>query len=184
MDVNEAACQSDGVPITRRASGGGTVMLGTGSLVYTLVLSYSRARELRDLSSSYGWIMNKLAQALQAIGKVEHVGICDLAVAGRKISGNAQQRKREFLLHHGTILYAFDLPRIETYLHLPERQPEYRAGRSHGEFVTNLLSTTENIKTLLRRAWEIEADPLDWPRERTAKLASEKYRSPEWVHRL
>lgn len=184
MDVNEAACQLDGVPITRRSSGGGTVLLGEGSLVYTLVLSYSGARELRDLSSSYRWIMSKMAQALQPIGKAEHVGICDLAVAGRKISGNAQQRKREFLLHHGTILYDFDLARIETYLHLPERQPDYRVGRSHGEFVTNLPSTAENLKALLRRVWEIECDAIKWPRERTAKLASEKYRSPEWVRRL
>jgi len=184
LDVNEAACRTDGVPIARRASGGGTVLLGRGSLVFTLVLSYSRAKELRDLSSSYRWIMSKLAQALQPIGHVEHVGICDLAVAGRKISGNAQQRKREFLLHHGTILYDFDLPRIETYLHLPKRQPDYRAGRSHGEFVTNLDSTSANIRELLRGAWEIEGDALDWPGERTAALVSEKYRSPEWVHRL
>ncbi|HEV3117610.1 MAG TPA: lipoate--protein ligase family protein, partial [Gemmataceae bacterium] len=31
-DVDEAACHADGVPILRRSSGGGTVLLGSGCL--------------------------------------------------------------------------------------------------------------------------------------------------------
>src|SRR5437667_5341974 len=37
-EVDEAACAADAVPILRRASGGGTVLLGPGCLCYTLVL--------------------------------------------------------------------------------------------------------------------------------------------------
>src|SRR5436189_5062888 len=35
IDVNEQACQVDGVPIHRRASGGGTVLLGRGCLLFS-----------------------------------------------------------------------------------------------------------------------------------------------------
>src|SRR5205085_8125892 len=45
-DVDEAACARDGVPVLRRASGGGTVLLGAGSLCYSLLLSYESADEL------------------------------------------------------------------------------------------------------------------------------------------
>src|SRR5687768_15507648 len=44
-DVNKPACAADGVPIARRASGGGTVLLGRGCLLYSLVLRYDRAPE-------------------------------------------------------------------------------------------------------------------------------------------
>src|SRR5262245_1919259 len=48
-DVNEAACHADGVPIQRRASGGGTVLLGAGCLLYSLVLAYERSPFLREI---------------------------------------------------------------------------------------------------------------------------------------
>ena len=52
-DADEAACLTGGVPILRRSSGGGTVLLGTGCLCYSLVLSYDRSPALRDIRSSY-----------------------------------------------------------------------------------------------------------------------------------
>src|ERR1700736_770385 len=48
-DVDEAACLADSIPILRRASGGGTVLLGAGCLCYSLVLSYERSPALRDV---------------------------------------------------------------------------------------------------------------------------------------
>src|SRR5262245_40400973 len=46
-EVDEEACRRDGVPILRRSSGGGTVLLGAGCLLYSLVLAYDRSPELR-----------------------------------------------------------------------------------------------------------------------------------------
>src|ERR671937_1831087 len=51
-DVHEAACRADGVPVLRRASGGGTVLLAAGCLLYSLVLSYERYAELQDITAS------------------------------------------------------------------------------------------------------------------------------------
>src|SRR5437762_2065530 len=48
-DVNESACLADGVPILRRSSGGGTVLLGPGCLLFSLVLAYDRSPELREI---------------------------------------------------------------------------------------------------------------------------------------
>lgn len=44
IDVHLTACAADGVPVLRRASGGGTVLLGPGCLCFSLVLSYDHAR--------------------------------------------------------------------------------------------------------------------------------------------
>src|SRR4051794_8509460 len=45
-DVDTTACAADGIPLGRRSSGGGTVLLGPGCLLYALVLRYDRAPEL------------------------------------------------------------------------------------------------------------------------------------------
>jgi len=66
--------------------------------------------------------------------------ISDLALVGgeQKFSGNAQHRGRKYILHHGTILYGFDLSLIEKYLKFPKSVPTYRAGRNHRDFVINI----------------------------------------------
>jgi lipoate-protein ligase A len=180
-DVDEAACAADGVPILRRASGGGTVLLGPGCLLYTLVLRYDRAPELAQIRPSYAYILGRVGRALgSAAGPA---GTSDLALDGRKFSGNAQQRKRGHLLHHGTLLYASDLARVGRYLRPPPRQPEYRAGRSHADFLRNLDLSGEELKRRLRAEWEADQPPDHWPAGRVRELAAEKYTSPEWVRR-
>ena len=140
-DVDVKAAAADGVPVLRRASGGGTVVRGLGCLNYTLVLSKQEHPVLNDLRKSYEWISQKVIDALRPLG-VEAVfrPTSDIAVAGsaKKFSGNAQKRGKNFILHHGTILYNFDLLLIPKYLSMPKDIPEYRQGRSHLDFVTNI----------------------------------------------
>src|SRR5262249_42081874 len=147
----------DSVPILRRSSGGGTVLLGEGCLLYSLVLSQDSSPALTAVRSSYGYILERVSGGLDGIVPgVARGGISDLATGGRKFSGNAQQRKRRYLLHHGTLLYDFDLPLFGRYLRMPARQPEYRAGRGHTEFVMNLPCSVEELRCRLRAAWEAE----------------------------
>jgi lipoate-protein ligase A len=181
--VDEAVCRADGVPVLRRASGGGTVLLGPGCLLYTLVLRLGRAPELAGIRSSYSYILGRTARALLGEGAAEVAGVSDLAAAGRKFSGNAQQRKRDHLLHHGTLLYAFDLGRVGRYLLPPPRQPEYRAGRSHADFLRNLGLPAAEIKRRLRAAWGAGTEETAWPADEVRRLAVEKYTAEEWTRR-
>ncbi|OAI40005.1 lipoate-protein ligase A related protein [Planctomycetaceae bacterium SCGC AG-212-D15] len=183
-DVDEAACESDGVPILRRASGGGTVLLGPGCLLFTLVLAYQRDPALRDIHASYRFILERLAKALdRLLPGTAPAGISDLAVEQMKFSGNAQQRKRDFLLHHGTILYDFDLSRVGRYLRQPARQPEYRRNRPHADFVRNLATDRAAIEHAVAETWDAHAPLPTWPAERVAQLVAEKYSLQEWVRR-
>jgi lipoate---protein ligase len=180
IDVNEEACRVDGVPVHRRASGGGTVLLGPGCLLFSLVLAYDRTKELGDVTASYRWILGRLGVALS----LEHVGISDLAVGGLKVSGNAQQRKARHVLHHGTLLYAFDLPQVARYLNPPEREPGYRAGRPHAAFVTNLPATATALKESVAVAFgAVPGDVDERVMRRVPGLIEEKYGREEWVKR-
>ena len=84
------------------------------------------------------------------------------------------------LLYHGTLLYDFPLELIGRALAMPPRQPEYRRGRPHGDFVANLPLSAESIRRAVAAAWGADEPHADWPRARTAQLAAEKYSRPEW----
>ena len=152
-EVDVAACATDGVPILRRMSGGGAVVLGPGCLCYSLALPLPE-HQTRNITAVTRDIMLRLARAFAEWGQVEVQGVSDLVYQGRKFSGNSQRWLRRSLLHHGTILYDFDLAKIERYLHMPTRHPEYRGERTHGEFVMNLPLPRDTIVELLAREWE------------------------------
>jgi lipoate-protein ligase A len=183
-DILETACLQDQVPILRRASGGGTVLLGRGCLLYSLVLAYERSPALRDISASYSYILQRMADGLSnGCRDIEWSGTSDLSMAGRKFSGNSQQRKRYHLLQHGTLLYDFDIKQVAQYLHLPARQPAYRHGRPHVSFLTNLPVSATDLTQRLRAIWDCRTDLIDWPRKRMEELVQSKYTDPAWIRR-
>ncbi len=183
-DVDQAACKADGVPILRRASGGGTVLLGAGCLCYSLVLAYEPAPALQAIVSSYVYILDRVRDGLaDLVPGIERAGTSDLAVAGRKVSGNSQQRKRAYLLHHGTLLYRFDAASVGRYLRRPARQPDYRGGREHAAFLGNLPVGPGQLRAALGEAWGAVESVTDWPGETVRELVAVKYLDPRWIRR-
>lgn len=183
-DVDEARCQADGVPILRRSSGGGTVLLGPGCLCFSLVLPYGRSPLLREIPFSYAYILDTIRDAVcDLLPGIERAGTSDLAAGGLKFSGNSQQRKRHHLLHHGTLLYAFEFKSVSGYLRMPARQPKYREGREHAAFLCNVPATAEELKRRLREAWKADMEMSTWPQVLVRQLVEEKYSKSAWAHR-
>lgn len=183
-DVNAAACAEDGVPVLRRSSGGGTVLLGPGCLLFSLVLAIDQSPQLAQVRSSYCYILERIGRGIQSLGGDAHcAGMSDMAIAGRKFSGNAQQRKRRMFLHHGTLLHDFDLTIVSRYLRDPVRQPEYRAGRPHDAFLTNLAASRDDIERAIRDAWRPIGDFSPPDLTLIERLMAEKYTRDEWIFR-
>ena len=184
IDVDAVACAADDVPIVRRSSGGGTVVLGSGCLMYSLILDLRTRPELRGIRGSYAAILGRMVGALDPIAPgCRQEGISDLAdAAGRKFSGNAQQRKSEAILHHGTLLYDFDLTRVGRYLRWPERTPDYRGDRGHGEFVVNLTAGRAELVQRVAEAFGAEAGDVT-PLPEMAELIAERHGNREWHYR-
>jgi lipoate-protein ligase A len=181
-EVNLEACRAAGVPVLRRCSGGGTVLQGPGCVNYALILPIGEAGPLATITGANRFIMERHRDALAALlGRAVTVeGHTDLAVAGRKFSGNAQRRKRTHLLFHGSFLLNFDLALIEQFLLPPPRQPEYRLGRGHLDFLTRIDVTREDLVAALLRAWEALPVVFDPPGTAIAALAAAKYSRDEW----
>lgn len=144
-----AACAARGVPLLRRESGGGAVVVGPGCLNVALVLSLDRRPWLAGVERSYRRLLGRTAAAL-AVGGIA-VRSTDLALRGRKFAGHAQRRGRGALLHHGVLLYDFDLDLVSALLAEPPRRPAWRGNRTHREFLTNAPLARDEIVERLRR---------------------------------
>jgi lipoate-protein ligase A len=191
QEVNESACREQDVSLIRRCSGGAAVVAGPGCLMYAVVLSYKLRPELKDIRRAHAYVLGRLADSLRSIvadvGTIAHAGTSDLVLIDqpmgvpRKFSGNSLRAKRSHLLYHGTLLYDFDLPLIEKYLQMPPRQPDYRNGRSHLEFITNVPVTRQSLASSVGQAWPASEELVDdWPAARTADLVAERFGRESW----
>jgi lipoate-protein ligase A len=179
-EVHQVFCDFSAIPIRRRCTGGGAVLQGPGVLNYSLILRADG--ELHNIPSTNNFILKRHQAALAALLKapVEIQGHTDLAIGGLKFSGNSQRRKKHFLLFHGSILLDLDIELVEKALPFPSRQPDYRLGRSHSDFLLNLKVSPQLIKNSLRKNWNA-AEPLpQFPAQQITTLVREKYTRPDW----
>ena len=193
-EVNVAACAARGIPIFRRCSGGGTVLQGRGCLNYVLILRITADGPLRNITSANQFIMERNRAAIEAIlskseignrkSEISVRGHTDLALDGRKFSGNSQRRKKNFLLFHGTFLLNFDLTLISEFLRMPSLQPDYRVGRYHDDFLMNLNLATAQVKAALQQAWNATEKLKDFPRQEIQRLVMQKYSTDAWNFKL
>ena len=153
-EVNTTACDADGVPVLRRASGGATIVAGPGCLMYSVLISYQKRPTWRGLDVAHLQVMRRIRDAVQNAAdsfdlplQVEIQGTCDLTIDGRKFSGNALRCKRNWMIYHGTIMVAMPLHWLSKYLLEPPRQPAYREKRPHDTFVANVLSPASAVES-------------------------------------
>ncbi len=200
-EVNVAACEAAGVPVLRRCSGGGTVLQGPGCLNYALILRMEEGGPLASISKANRFVMERNGEAIRSVfdmalktlpeagqgtsrPAVAVRGHTDLALDGRKCSGNSQRRRKRFLLFHGTFLLDFDIAQVERFLPMPSKQPAYRDKRSHADFLVNLGISAHVTRAALRRAWGADRALVNPPLEKVAELARERYGTREWNFRL
>ena len=187
-EVRVEACRDDGVAIGRRSSGGGTVVIGPGALNFAVILPIAAAPELKSVDTAQGFVLGRTADAIRDQGPpVEVLGSGDLTVRLRKFSGSAQRRLRGHVLIHATVLHGFPLDRIDRYIRLPARQPSYREGRAHADFVSNLGLTGAALAGAIRSAWLPPGGPPIFakvPEGRVRELSATKFGDPRWIGRL
>jgi lipoate-protein ligase A len=190
-EVNVAACEKKGVPIFRRCSGGGTVVQMPGGLNYSLILRITETGATRNITTANQFIMEKNRAAIAAEFRIQNSefrisvrGHTDLCLNHLKFAGNSQRRRKNFLLFHGTLLLNCDLARISELLLMPSLQPDYRAGRPHEEFITNLNLPAAKVKAALAQEWNVTEELKNPPLAEMKKLALEKYSAHEWNYKF
>jgi lipoate-protein ligase A len=187
-DVNRAACLADGVPVARRSSGGGTVVVGPGAVNVGVVLASDSGPGLDAVDTAQAFVLGRFADALRRLGLPAEVqGHGDLTFGDRKFAGSAQRRLRHHFLVHVSVLRAFPIEPVLRYTRPPRRQPAYRAGRGHADFLTDLQVPRDALLSALTAPWTAMA-----PTDRTSPLLDglvrdlirDKFGDPTWVERF
>ena len=131
------AVLADGIPVYKRPSGGETVLLSPETLVLASVRTgiklSSPHRFFKLFSDTIIGVLtrNGIKDACQR-------GISDVSVGPLKVLGSSIYWHRDRLLYHAVLNVNEPVENMERYLKHPPREPDYRAGRRHGDFVTTL----------------------------------------------
>jgi len=138
------AVQRDDIPIWKRPSGGETVYLSPNTVVVSLSL---QGTPLQGSKYYFRRFNQEIQGCLSELGvsSLGYKGISDLAIGEKKILGCALYRKPDYIFYHAVLNVAEDIHKIATYLRHPSREPDYRQGRDHTEFVTSIQETNPTL---------------------------------------
>ncbi len=133
--LHEELVQKDNIPVIRRFSGGGTVIVDEETLFITFIFSKGDIGISPFPESIMRWSADLYANAWKIPGfslRENDYIICD-----KKCGGNAQYIRKDRWLHHTSFLWDYKKENME-YLQMPEKRPKYREDRGHLEFLCRL----------------------------------------------
>ncbi|NBH08884.1 lipoate--protein ligase family protein [Amycolatopsis sp. SID8362] len=181
-EVRVPECERDGVPVLRRASGGGTVFHDPGNLNVTLVLPGPADRPLEAL----GQVMSA---AVDHLGLVPRIGDRGLFVGEAKLCGFAVFRTKTGLLAHSTLLVETSAALVGRYL--TSAPPDPRPLDSHRSPVASLAEHGIRpgfpaVEAAVRAAASqilgtfVPRPPTSAERDRQRALLHTRYHYPSW----
>lgn len=184
QEVNLDYVQKNSVKVVRRLTGGGAVFHDYGNLCYTVIAPYNQAE------NAYKTFTTPVIEYLNSLGvKAEFSGRNDIAVDGKKISGNAQTVFGNRIMHHGTLLFSADMSGLSGALNPSKLKMESKGIKSVRARVTNIkdylakdMSILE-FKDGLKRVFSKNAEEYEFSeKDLTAinRLVEEKYSTYEW----
>ncbi|NVN96238.1 MAG: hypothetical protein HXX18_13265 [Bacteroidetes bacterium] len=128
----------DEITVLKRPSGGETVILTPNTLVISAVFVNPEVKRPHQYFARFNDFIIK-GLLISGIENVNHKGISDLAIGEKKILGSSIYHKKDKIFYHAVLNVAESIEVIEKYIQHPKREPDYRKGREHGEFVTSIV---------------------------------------------
>ena len=130
--------QSDKITVYKRPSGGQTVVLTPKTLVISVF--FPDAISLHPLKIFYhvNTIIIK-SLAAEGIENLSPKGISDIAISDKKILGSSIYKSKEKIFYHAVLNFNENPDTFDRYLKHPKREPDYRKGRIHKDFVTSIV---------------------------------------------
>lgn len=175
-----------GVCIIRRCSGGSAIYTDPGQLIFAAVVHRSELPS--DIMRSYEFACGAIVTGLGRLGlEADYKPVNDILVDGRKVSGSAQLRRGNAILHHATLIVDLDPEAVRAVLRPKNEESESPHNILGIGDLMGGIPSMEEIKGAITYGFsetfnadislgELTAEE----RIRTEKLVSEKYGRDEW----
>ncbi len=196
-EVDLAECQSKGIDVVRRITGGGAVF-HQYEVTYSIVMKEDHVLAGKTILESYERLCRGIIAGLSLLGiEAFFSPINDIISGGKKISGNAQTRKMGTILQHGTILLDTDLELMFDILKVSREKNKGRLIEDAKQRVSSLSSilgrdvpyeeTEEALISGFKEALGLEyifpAGPNEDETARAMDLAESHFVSPGWTRK-
>src|SRR3982074_1835471 len=193
-EVDAVAARELRFGVTRRMSGGGTMLAEPGrTITYSLYLPESVVAGI-TFRKSYAMLDDWAVRAFIELGiPASYREINDIISPRGKIAGAAQARRRGFVLHHTTIAHSMEPDLLPRLIRIGRDRLSDRGVRSADKTVSPLsLFTVLGCAEVARhmeqsfssefhaRVSELTHDELEAARD----LEASKYATPGWIERL
>jgi lipoate-protein ligase A len=193
-EVDGPAARDLGFTITRRISGGGTMLCEPGrTITYSLYLPASVVADL-SFRKSYEALDAWAVRCFVELGiPASYREINDIISPRGKIAGAAQARRRGFVLHHTTIAHSMEVGLVERLIRVGRERLSERGHRSAEKAVSPLswftsldcAEVTRNLERYFEREFRARHNPLSTHELQVAgELEASKYSTAAWVNRL
>ncbi len=138
--------KQDQIPVIRRFSGGGTVIVDEETLFITFIF----AKDSLNVTPFPEPILRWSSEVYESAWKIPHFHLRenDYVIQDRKCGGNAQYLQKDRWLHHTSFLWNFKQENMQ-YLQLPLKRPKYRLDRSHEHFLCSLQDYRKSVHHLI-----------------------------------
>lgn len=187
-EINYRHVRENGISLSRRISGGGTVFHDLGNVNFSFIRNVAGYHEI-----NFKKFTQSIIGALKELGvNAETSGHNDLSVNGKKISGNAEHVNKNRVLHHGTLLFSSDLINLHKAIGAESFKYSGKAVKSNRSDVANICSflsysmdVDDFIWHLLR--YQIDHNPgstifdlSGMEKEQISSLSCQKFETLEW----
>jgi len=193
-EVDEAAARALGFTITRRMSGGGTMICEPErTITYSMYLPASAVAGF-SFRQSYAALDAWAVRSFVDMGvPASYREINDIISPRGKIAGAAQARRKGFVLHHTTIAHSMDVKLVGQLIRIGRDRLSERGVRSAEKEVSPLSWFTQlscaDVTTHMERSFEAafaarRSALTQSEVELASSLVDTKYATPAWIERL
>ena len=160
QEVDEAACRRLGLGLIRREAGGGLVLLDERQAYFQVIWHRRNPKLPRRREAGFCKVLQAPLQVLAKLGVPgELVAPADLAVGGRKISGNGAGDIGASAVYIGNLLCDFDRQTMVEALKMPDAVFKKRVAKAMEERLVTLrelgvCAAVEEVEALLAEAFQ------------------------------